>query len=339
MVDEIRQWPTKIACFKPGSCHLTADGERALEELHAFAKRLGMKREWFQDHAIAPHYDLTIGKRGRALELGAVFVSAREQALARRKARGLPLSSVDDEGGSGKMSHMACLKCHVEKMSFCPTCDAGPNGSAYERAAFSNDPEAPIAALKDSAIEALREKAQSWEPDDRMAVMTLSTEVRYLRRKVVDLDSAAVRRPLHPDSLRAGRIIRAQGMCGYVTAAEGGDSSCILPIGHDEAIHEPAPGWVGGIPTFHPADRETAGGGRSSSALGRQQEEPERTERSVERRTHACACTWIETPTSGIRVAHTLEACGLHAEWSRDYSETADLLKEKSRFIDGLTEQ
>lgn len=79
MVDEIRVWPTKIRCFKGGSAHLTADTE---EELHAFAARLGLKREWFQPKS-TPHYDLTRAKALRAQELGAKFVPAKEQAVAR----------------------------------------------------------------------------------------------------------------------------------------------------------------------------------------------------------------------------------------------------------------
>lgn len=69
MVDELRPWPTKIRCFRPGSCHLTAT---TLDELHAFAKRLGLKREWFQDHVVAPHYDLTVKTRAKALSMGAI---------------------------------------------------------------------------------------------------------------------------------------------------------------------------------------------------------------------------------------------------------------------------
>lgn len=84
-VDELMKWrPTKIRCFRSGSCHLTD----TLEELHAFAARLGLKRAWFQDHRIAPHYDLTASKRERALELGAVFVAGKAQARARLAARG-----------------------------------------------------------------------------------------------------------------------------------------------------------------------------------------------------------------------------------------------------------
>ena len=82
MVDELRVWPTTIRCFKGGSCHLTTDGP--LEELHVFAARIGMKREWFQEHRLTPHYDLTPGRRERALSLGAVFVPMREQVLRRR---------------------------------------------------------------------------------------------------------------------------------------------------------------------------------------------------------------------------------------------------------------
>jgi len=49
-------------------CHLVAD---SLSELHAFAKRLGLRRAWFQDRASYPHYDVTSAIRARALELGA----------------------------------------------------------------------------------------------------------------------------------------------------------------------------------------------------------------------------------------------------------------------------
>lgn len=86
-VDELRVWGhAKHRCFKQGSCHLTAD---TTEELHEFAKRIGMRREWFQAQSSTPHYDLTPAKRAAALLAGAVFVSAREQAAKRLKARGL----------------------------------------------------------------------------------------------------------------------------------------------------------------------------------------------------------------------------------------------------------
>ena len=91
MVDELVSWPAPAApgarhVFGNGrqSCHLSAD---TLDELHAFAARIGMKRSWFQDHPIMPHYDLTPARREAALRAGAVFVSARQQALARRARR------------------------------------------------------------------------------------------------------------------------------------------------------------------------------------------------------------------------------------------------------------
>ena len=71
-------------------CHLTADTEA---ELHAFAARLGLRREWYQkrgddDHRW--HYDLTVGRRVRAVELGAVELTWREMGelvASRRGAR------------------------------------------------------------------------------------------------------------------------------------------------------------------------------------------------------------------------------------------------------------
>ena len=83
-VDELRVWPTKIGCFKGGSAHLTAD---TLEELHAFAARIGLKRAWFQDKGLVPHYDLAPSRHEAALAAGAVFVPAREQAEKRIAAR------------------------------------------------------------------------------------------------------------------------------------------------------------------------------------------------------------------------------------------------------------
>lgn len=84
MVDELRTFTTKIRCFQRGSCHLTAD---TLDELHAMAKRLGLKRAWFQDTRV-PHYDLTPGVRVMAMRYGAVFVPAKDQIRARWAKRG-----------------------------------------------------------------------------------------------------------------------------------------------------------------------------------------------------------------------------------------------------------
>jgi len=77
--------PTNIRCFAKGSCHLTTDGP--IEELHAFAERIGLRRVWFQEHPLVPHYDLTATKRAAALAAGALFVPSREQARYRRERK------------------------------------------------------------------------------------------------------------------------------------------------------------------------------------------------------------------------------------------------------------
>lgn len=55
-------------------CHLVAD---TLDELHAFAVQLGLRRTWFQSRASYPHYDVTVHLRQRALELGAMHGDRR----------------------------------------------------------------------------------------------------------------------------------------------------------------------------------------------------------------------------------------------------------------------
>jgi hypothetical protein len=57
-------------------CHLAAD---SLDELHAFAKKIGMKRVWFQcpPKTRYPHYDLNENRRRVAIEKGALAVDKR----------------------------------------------------------------------------------------------------------------------------------------------------------------------------------------------------------------------------------------------------------------------
>ena len=52
---------------------LTSD----LDELHEFAQKIGLKREWFQDTTF-PHYDLTFRKREQAIRHGAVRIGMGE---------------------------------------------------------------------------------------------------------------------------------------------------------------------------------------------------------------------------------------------------------------------
>jgi hypothetical protein len=63
-------------CFRhKASCHMYAD---SLEELHRLAGAIGLRREWFQDHAALPHYDLTASRRELAVRAGAIEHSTRE---------------------------------------------------------------------------------------------------------------------------------------------------------------------------------------------------------------------------------------------------------------------
>jgi len=62
--------------FQNGSAHLATDSDD-LAELHAFAAKLGLYREWFQDKRL-PHYDLNLEGWLLAQEHGAQLVSARE---------------------------------------------------------------------------------------------------------------------------------------------------------------------------------------------------------------------------------------------------------------------
>ncbi len=58
-------------------CHLVADD---LNELHEFAHRLGLKKEWFQNHRIQTHYDITEAKRKQAITNGAKPITTEEMA-------------------------------------------------------------------------------------------------------------------------------------------------------------------------------------------------------------------------------------------------------------------
>lgn len=60
------------------SCHLLTDDPR-LEELHALAGAIGMKRTWFQSRSI-PHYDLTPKRRSMAIAAGALEIDRRRSA-------------------------------------------------------------------------------------------------------------------------------------------------------------------------------------------------------------------------------------------------------------------
>jgi hypothetical protein len=87
-VDGLEAWGWKMRGRTVPSCHMFTDS-RDLEELHAFAARLGMKRAWFQPHKVAPHYDLTRSRRDMAVSLGAVQVGRRDASRIWRERRAL----------------------------------------------------------------------------------------------------------------------------------------------------------------------------------------------------------------------------------------------------------
>lgn len=106
-VDRLMKWPRTKAWPYGEACHLFADG---LEELHAFAAKIGMRRAWFQGKATLPHYDLTAKRRAAAVAAGAKEVERewiRERLQAARRTKdfkmtwGPPVNvSVDPNGGA-----------------------------------------------------------------------------------------------------------------------------------------------------------------------------------------------------------------------------------------------
>ena len=63
-----------------------ADSE---QELHDFAQRIGLRRAWYQRDKTLPHYDLTPGRRMKAVALGAVEVTRDVLVTEIRKRRNL----------------------------------------------------------------------------------------------------------------------------------------------------------------------------------------------------------------------------------------------------------
>jgi hypothetical protein len=71
-------WKTAYGRFRGMQMsHMIAD---TLEELHEFADKLGLKREWFQDKISGPHYDISLGKRRLAVIYGAKQITLRQCA-------------------------------------------------------------------------------------------------------------------------------------------------------------------------------------------------------------------------------------------------------------------
>ncbi len=66
-VDDIRYYDSSVFKYPGHWCHMMTDGN--IEELHSFAMKLGLKREYFQNHPTHPHYDLSISRRNKAIKL------------------------------------------------------------------------------------------------------------------------------------------------------------------------------------------------------------------------------------------------------------------------------
>lgn len=64
-------------------CHMIAD---SLDELHAMAAVMGMRRAWFQPRSF-PHYDVCQRRRRVAVALGAIEVDRRRLVAIMRRVR------------------------------------------------------------------------------------------------------------------------------------------------------------------------------------------------------------------------------------------------------------
>lgn len=67
--------------------HMLAD---TLDELHAMAEAIGMRRSWYQPCSF-PHYDVSLERRARAVSLGAVSVDRRGIVAVKRRLAADPV--------------------------------------------------------------------------------------------------------------------------------------------------------------------------------------------------------------------------------------------------------
>jgi hypothetical protein len=99
-VDDWRQLAT-IRTTTSRWSHLTAD---TTEELHLFARRLGIPARAFQQKPGKPqfdHYDVPEELRIQAIALGAVAVTWREAAKLRRRGRSTATATATTSGLGG----------------------------------------------------------------------------------------------------------------------------------------------------------------------------------------------------------------------------------------------
>jgi hypothetical protein len=87
-VDAMIDYGKRIGHAGPRWCHMIAD---TLDELHAMAARIGLRRSWFQNPSSGAHYDIGT-ERIRALAVAAGAVECDRNAFVghSRRLRGLP---------------------------------------------------------------------------------------------------------------------------------------------------------------------------------------------------------------------------------------------------------
>jgi hypothetical protein len=73
-------------------CHMIATD---LDELHEMARKIGLKRRYFQPHPIYSHYDLVPTKRALAIAEGAQEITTEEKLRMRKCEPGVFCGSVD----------------------------------------------------------------------------------------------------------------------------------------------------------------------------------------------------------------------------------------------------
>jgi Protein of unknown function (DUF4031) len=85
-VDQVVEYPHEVEGYVGRSrtrkrwSHMMAD---SIDELHAMARRIGLRREWFQ----RDHYDVVPAKRALAIRLGSETATSRDLVAVRRRLR------------------------------------------------------------------------------------------------------------------------------------------------------------------------------------------------------------------------------------------------------------
>lgn len=82
-VDELRPTRPSAKWRFTMAAHMLAD---SVDELHAFAESIGLRREWYQPTS-TPHYDLTATRHKLALAKGAKRVNRTELVAIVRRLR------------------------------------------------------------------------------------------------------------------------------------------------------------------------------------------------------------------------------------------------------------